>query len=400
MTNRLYYHDAYTTTFAATVVDVTMYAERPALVLDRTFFYPTSGGQPNDTGVLAGVPVIDVVSLDGAVLHVLGAAAAVAAGASVEGRIDWPRRFDHMQQHSGQHLLSQVFFRLFGLETVSVHFGVDDSTLDLDAAEVDLVQLDEAEQTANHVAATALPIKAYFVNDSELAQLPLRRPPKVSGEIRIVEIDGYDYSACGGTHVHTTAECLPVKILKQERRRGQTRITFKCGLRAYRDYAQKHRVLLETANLYNNEMAAVPELAQRALEQNRDLQRQVETLTSQLLSFEVETLLAVAQWYGDQRIVTHLYPDKNVDALKTLASLLREQDRTMALLGTTAGAKLALVFSRSEDLDLNMGALLRETLKAFGGGGGGRPEFAQGGGIAPEEGEAVLAYAQQRVAEG
>lgn len=395
MTTRLYYDDSYSTEFTATVVAVTEHQGRPALVLERTAFYPTSGGQPYDTGTLADAGVIDVLVQEDAVLHVLAEPPAVTAGQVVTGRIDWPRRYDHMQQHSGQHLLSQVFYRLFGYETVSVHFGAEESTLDLDAAAVDAAQIAAAEQEANRLAYAALPIHAYTVAEADLARVPLRRAPKVSGLVRIVEIAGYDYSACGGTHVHTTAEIAPVKIVRSERRRGQTRLTFLCGLRACADYAAKHRLLVEAANLFSNEIAAVPSLISRALDQNRELGRQVDALAEQLVGYEIRDLLAAAEPVNEAglRVVRILYPDRSVDALKGAAALLRQEPGTLALLGTQTGGKLTLLFARSDDVPLHAGNLLADTLKAFGGKGGGRPELAQGGTSDPGLGEAVLAHA-------
>ncbi len=212
MTERLYYTDAYQTEFDAHLVAITEVNGQPAIVLDRSFFYPTSGGQPFDTGVLGGWHVVDVsVTENGDVLHILDAALPSATlGQALHGAIDWRRRYDHMQQHSGQHLLSQIFYRHFGYETISVHFGDTESTLDLDIAALEFAQLDEAEQIANEMVYATLPIKAYFVTDNELAKMSLRRAPKVTGQIRIVEIDQFDYSACGGTHVRTTAEIGPI----------------------------------------------------------------------------------------------------------------------------------------------------------------------------------------------
>ncbi len=396
MTTRLYYDDSYSKSFDALVTAVTTSDGQLLVQLDRTCFYPTSGGQPHDTGSLNDLSVLDVRVEDNAVIHVLDAVAALDSGLhvgqTVTGTVDWPRRYDHMQQHSGQHLLSQIFWRLFGMETVSVHFGAVESTLDLDAAAVEPDQVAAAEQEANRLAYTALPIKAYAVDQTGLAAIPLRRPPKVTGRIRIVEIDGYDYSACGGTHVRTTAEIAPIKIVRQERRRGQTRLTFLCGRRAYEDYAAKHRLLLDTAAVFSTDVGAVPGLVQRALDQNRDLQRQVDALAEQLVAFEVEALAAAAP-HGQQCVITKLYADRTVDALKYAATLLRARPNTLALLGTQTGGKLTLIFARSDDLSLHAGNLLRDTLKAFGGNGGGRPDFAQGGGVDPAQGAAVLEHA-------
>jgi alanyl-tRNA synthetase len=402
MTTRLYYDDSYCTTFDATVTITGELEGRPAVQLDQTHFYPTSGGQAHDTGTLAGLPVVDVVVQDAGLWHVLAIgtdAALPCAGQPVEGSIDWPRRYDHMQQHSGQHLLSQVFYRLYGFETVSVHFGPLESTLDLETATVEPTQLAAVEQEANRLAYTAIPILAYVVEEAALGAVPLRRAPKVTGAIRIVEIGGYDYSACGGTHVHTTAEIAPIKIIRQERRRGQTRLTFLCGQRAYRDYGEKHRLLVKTAGIFSTDAALVPLLVQRTLDQTRDLQQQVEVLMGQLVAYEAEDLLAhaaVAEQSpaGGLHIVQKFYSDRSVDALKQLAALLRSRPNTLALLATGAGGKLTVLFARSDDVNLHVGNLLRDTLKAFGGNGGGRPEQAQGGGSDASAAPAVLDHAR------
>ncbi len=399
MTERLYYTNAYQTTFDAQLVSLTTTNGQPTVVLDRTFFYPTSGGQPFDTGVLGGQRVVDVIAADtGAVLHLLdGALPAATVGQILHGEIDWPRRYDHMQQHSGQHLLSQIFYQHFGYETVSVHFGDVDSTLDLDVATLEPAKLEEAELIANELVYTALPITAYFVTDSELAKVPLRRPPKVTGQIRIVEIEKFDYSACGGTHVHTTAEIGPIKLTKVERRRSQVRLTFLCGKRAYQDYATKHRLLTETANLFSTDVAEVPRLVERNLAQLKELQQAVKTFSEEQLAREAGVLASGAQPLGNYRLVMQSFTDKDAGAVKTLAQNLQTQAGIIALLATVQGGKVSLIFTRAADVDVHVGNLLRDSLRHFGGSGGGRPDFAQGGGVDPAQAEALLNFAVQQV---
>lgn len=407
MTERLYYTDSYQTEFDAVVMSVTTLDGRPALVLDRSCFYPTSGGQPNDLGMLdlgarGSRQVVGVVAGEGTagssiVHHVLDAPPALPVGSRVHGVIDWTRRYDHMQQHSGQHLLSQIFARRFKCETVSVHFGADESTLDLDTATVDPVRIEEAEAMANDLVYTNLPITAYFVTDSDLHRVPLRRPPAVTGQIRIVEIAEFDFSACGGTHVQTTAEIGPVKLVRQERRRGQTRVTFLCGKRALADYGRKHRLLTQTAALFSTDVGQVPTLVAAGLEQNKTLQHRVDELIAQQLTYTSRDLLTAAQLVGADRVVAAVL-DLPVDALKTLANLLQTEPHTLALLGSAAGGKATAVFARSADASPHMGNLLRAALATLGGSGGGRPEFAQGGGIPVEKLDELLqaAVAQLR----
>jgi alanyl-tRNA synthetase len=393
MTERSYYTDAYRTEFDATVTAVTELDGKPALVLDGTYFYPTSGGQPYDTGTLAGLPVVDVVSANGDVYHILEQPADPAlAGQKVHGVIDWPRRFDHMQQHSGQHLISHVFDNLFDYATVSVHFGDAESTLDLSTEEVTQDELARAEAVANQRVFEAIPIKTYFVDESEIDSVPLRRPPKVSGQIRIVEIADTDWSACGGTHVHTTAEIGPIKFVRQQRMRGQARLSFLCGQRALDDYGRKHDIVTEVAALYDTEIGQTPVLVARDMERIRELQRQLadlQTLRLGILAGELMASIASA----DVKIVARSFDDLDANGVKTLANLLVENEGVVALLGSTQGGKATVIFARASDLPLHSGNLLRASLQQFGGGGGGRPDFAQGGGIQPENIDDLLAYA-------
>ena len=403
MTQRLYYTDSYLTRFDATVVAVREQDGGRAVQLDRSAFYPASGGQPCDTGALSGAwgraAVTDVSAEDGAVWHLLAAEAPFPApGDAVQGEIDWPRRFDHMQQHSGQHLLSQVFERLYEYSTVSVHIGAEECTLDLDAPAIEPEQLAAAEELANAQAAAALPIRAYFVDEAELGQLQLRRPPKVEGTIRIVEIDRYDYSACGGTHTRSTAEVAPVKILALERRRGIVRVTFICGLRAVGDYRRKHQWLTAAANVYSTDAAQVPVLAERNLAQVKELQRRINDLMERLLAHEARALLVGAPIVRGARVVSYTGADLGAAGLRTLATALIAEPAVVALLAGTAEGKTALVFARSADLTLHAGNLLRDALRHFGGNGGGRPDFAQGGGIAPERAAELLAFAAREIA--
>ena len=401
MTKRLYYTDAYQTDFDAVVVAIATIDDCPVITLDQSYFYPTSGGQLHDTGTLGDQRVIDVVAAkDGTIQHVLdGAPADVAVGQSIDGTIDWPRRYDHMQQHSGQHLLSQIFHELFGYETVSVHFGAELSTLDLDVDSLTQEQVDRAEAYANDLVYQSLPIKAYFVDEDELASVPLRRPPKVAGAIRIVEIDQFDYSACGGTHCRTTAEIGPVKLLRQERRRQQLRVTFVCGRRALHDYTIKHRLITEAANLFNNEPAQVPDQIARNLAQVKELSRQVNELVEAQLPAVVEQLVAEAQQLAQYTVVAHIFTDRAVDVVKKMASLLQAQSNTIALLGSATGEKLTLIFARADDVDIHIGNLLKESLDQFGGKGGGRPDFAQGGGVDAAQADELRQFALARLAE-
>lgn len=392
MTTRLYYTNTYQTEFTAQVTTVTTVNGQPAVILDQSCFYPTSGGQPNDTGVLGGKRVLDVmVNEQGEVLHLLAEPLAPEqVWEPLAGRIDWPRRYDHTQQHSGQHLLSQLFYQRFGFETVAVHFGAIESTLDLATADITSAQIDAIEQDAMQLVYAALPIKAYFVSDEELHTIPLRRPPKVTGTIRIVEIDGFDYSACGGTHCRTTAEIGPIKLTKVERRRGQVRITFLCGQRAWQDYRVKHSLITAAANLFSNEITQVPALVERNLGQIKELQQTIDGLQEDLLRAEAVQLLAAAPIINGYRLLSSQFTDKEVNLVKRLAMQVQQQQSALCLFSVLQGEKATLIFTRTADLALHVGNLLRDVLREVGGKGGGREDFAQGGGITGEQGQKLL----------
>ncbi len=401
MTTRLYYTNAYQTEFTANVTTLTTLNGQMAVILDQSCFYPTSGGQPNDTGILGGKAVLDVVvNEQGEVLHLLAEPLAPEqAWEPITGQIDWPRRYDHMQQHSGQHLLSQLFYQRLGFETVAVHFGAIESTLDLATPEVTPAQIEAVERDAMQLVYAALPIKAYFVSDQELHTIPLRRPPKVTGTIRIVEIDGFDYSACGGTHCRTTAEIGPIKVTKVERRRGQVRVTFLCGQRAWQDYRVKHGLITAAANLFSNEITQVPALVERNLGQIKELQQTIDGLQEELLRAEAGQLLATATVINGYRLLTQRFADRDVNLVKRLALQVQQQPGALCLFSVQQGEKATLIFARSADLQSHVGNLLRDVLHQVGGKGGGREDFAQGGGITIEQSQQLLSLSIALVTE-
>lgn len=381
-TERLYYSDAWLRSFDATVLAV---REREGaagcqVALDRSAFYPSSGGQPNDTGTLGGARVDDVIAEEGVVWHGLAAGeAGPLVGERVHGQIDWARRYDHMQQHTGQHLLSQVFESLYGFETVSVHMGAEENTLDLQTPELEPGQILEAESVVRDRICDSLPVHVYFVDEAELAKVPLRRPPKVSGTIRIVEIDKYDYSACGGTHCRSTAEAGPIQILRTERRRGLVRVSFICGRRAAEDYERKHRMLVETAALFSSDLAQIPALVERNLTQVKEQRRRIDDLAAELARADAARLLASAETLpGGAWLVQECSVGRDATSLRALASALVASPNGVALLASAHDGRLMVLFARGGDAPGHMGNLLRSVLQEVGGNGGGRPEFAQG----------------------
>lgn len=381
MTERLYYTEPRATAFSALVVERLGWNEQPAVVLDRTAFYPTGGGQPHDKGSLNAVPVVDVIHRedDGAVVHVL---AGPLEDDQVDGQLDWERRFDLMQQHTGQHILSAAFVECFGANTVGFYLSDDYATLDLDQATLSAEDLAVAEALANAIVFDNLPVAAWFVPEQEVSRLRLRKPLAHKGPVRVVEISDFDSSACGGTHVSATGEIGLIKITRSERRGAETRLEFLCGRRALDDYAAKNTMVMGLAQEFTVGHWELADLLHRQAKELKGVRRELRMARDALLDAQAAVLWSEASIVEGCRIVRGGFSGRSVDDLKHLAQRLIAHPQTVALLASKgeAGGKSYLTFARSDDLDVNMGPLVREACEVIGGRGGGRPNFAQGGG--------------------
>jgi alanyl-tRNA synthetase len=386
MTARLYYTDAYLREFEAAVVDTADDGLR--VYLDRTAFYPTSGGQPFDTGRLGASEVVDVVDEGERVAHVL---AAPLADKSVTGAIDWGRRFDHMQQHTGQHLLSAVLQDLYGCGTVSVHFGRESSTLDLDAATLAQAQVVEAERRANEIAVENRPVEVSFEEAGQAEGL--RKASGRAGTLRIVTIQDLDRSACGGTHVRATGEIGPILLRRVERIKRQVRLEFLCGARAVGRARTDLDLLAGIAGPLSASIDELPALldAQRAeLKTSASVRRELEEQVSGYRARELHAAAAVRA--SGLRVVEVREDGMTVDALRGLARAVAALPR-VAFVGA-AGDPATLMVAFSEDSGLDAGALLRSAIQPVGGRGGGNARLAQG--TVPAE---VLGAALHRLVE-
>ncbi|HID62092.1 MAG TPA: hypothetical protein EYP49_05045 [Anaerolineae bacterium] len=389
MTQRLYYDDAYRQEFQAQVLERVTVDDGLGLILDKTCFYPTSGGQPHDQGSLNGIPVSDVFERDdGAVVHVVGGE----VGETVHGQIDWERRFDHMQQHTGQHILSQAFLRLLDAETVGFHLGAETSTIDVDKAPLAAAQLDEVEKLANTVVFADRPVRTCFVDQDRVEELALGKRPQVTGPIRIVEVEGFDLSPCGGTHVKAAGEVGPIVITKSERRGSETRVEFLCGGRALADYRRQRRIVSQLANRFSVGDWELVEAVNRLAEEAKRHRKELNVAKDQLLDYEAARLWAEAEERDGLRIVRAILSEGNGETLKGLAQRLAKKEACVAFLGLK-GERALLAFARSADLPYDMSALLKGACQIIGGGGGGRPDMAQGGGPAGDRLEEALEFA-------
>jgi alanyl-tRNA synthetase len=381
MTDRLYYTDPYLVEFDADVVgDTTTTDGRPAVLLDRTAFYPTSGGQPFDTGTLDRGRVVEVIDAeDGEVLHVVDGEA---PRGRVHGRIDWDRRFEHMQQHTGQHVLSAAFAHRFDARTVSFHLGTTSSTIDL-AKELSRAQIAEAEREANRIVWEDRPVNIRFASAEEAAKMPLRKEPVRTGQLRLIEVEGFDLSACGGTHVRRTGVIGAIVIAGWERFRGGVRVEFLCGVRAVRAYNLLRDYTGEATRLLSVLPHEVPPSIERLQLESRDLRRQNKDLQMRLAAADAQALLATAEQVGRISLVVNARESTDPNVLKAIASEIAGHPGHLAVL-LSVPPPSALVVARSADVDVDAAILLRALTARFGGKGGGKPDLAQGGGLAAD----------------
>lgn len=380
MTERLYYSDAYCTRFSARVIERLTWEGHPAVVLDRSAFYPTSGGQPADRGLLDGIPVLDVVVReDNAVIHVLQDPADFQKppGSRVEGTLDWARRFDHMQQHTGQHILSAAFEKLLDADTVGFHLGAEVSTIDINVARLDPAALAQVEESANQVIWENRPVRARFVGPDELRTLPLRRPPAVEGPVRIVEVEGFDMTPCGGTHVARTGEIGLIKIVRADYRGSETRIEFLCGGRALRDYRTKNTLVGQLASRLSVGYRELEQAIERLQDEAGQLRQELRRARRQLLRAEAAELAESAFTCGPYRIVQRVWEGREPDELRTLAQELAGRPDTVAMLASI-GERVHLCFARAAGPGPDMAVWLRRACAQLGGKGGGQSHIAQG----------------------
>jgi alanyl-tRNA synthetase len=386
-TERLYYTDSYLREFDARVLEANSDAQGFRVYLDRTAFYPDSGGQPADRGILGGIEVLDVVDEGGAVAHLL---ARKPEQENVRGIIDWPRRFDHMQQHTGQHLLSAAFEKAGEYKTVSFHLGAESSTIDLDSERVGTRQIEHAEELASQVAFEDRPVSISFRAAAEAGQMDLRKPTQREGEVRLVQIEDFDLSACGRTHVSRTGAVGLILVRRIERTRGQTRVEFVCGGRALRSARRDFRALREAAQLLSGGLEDVPSLITKQSDALRTALRAGEKLTRHWAQYRARELWVTAPERKGRRIVRHIFgSEENLEA-KMVAHAIAALPASVALLGVK-GTPASVYFAQSAGGPSDVGAILRQTLAGCGGKGGGSRDFAQGGGLEQSKLEQVLA---------
>jgi alanyl-tRNA synthetase len=393
MTTRLYYADADLRAFDARVLACEPDGDRFRVRLDRTAFYPTSGGQPFDTGRLGGALVVDVIDEeDGTVAHVV--THALPDGATVHGEVDWDRRTDHRQQHTGQHILSAVLDTDFRAPTVSFHLGAQVSTIDV-ARELTSEEVTAAEDRANQVVWQDIPVDIRIVPAEGARTLPLRKPTERTGDIRLVAIGTVDLSACGGTHVSSTGSVGVIAVTGWERFKGGTRLSFTCGRRALLSHRRFRDAIVAIGRQLSTGIDESVPAVERLQQELRANQKQLAGLERELALERARSWAAAVETIGPYRVVLRTDQTSDAATLKALAQAIVAAPGLVAVI-VGEGAAAPFVVARSEDVAFDAAALVRSVTVALGGRGGGRKELAQGGAAAaPDE---IVAFVRQALA--
>jgi len=376
-TKILYFEDSYQVEFEANVVERAIYDERPALILDQSCFYPESGGQPSDRGTINGVRVVRVLEEGERIVHLLEEDI---PSEKVKGNIDWQMRFDHMQQHSGQHILSQSFYELFGAETLSFHMGDDLSTVEIDLRKITEEDVEKVEERANEIVFQDREIRAYFIPEEKIKDISLRKPPKKRGIIRVVEVLDFDYSACGGTHCRRTGEVGLIKILKWEKIRNNLRFEFVCGSKALKDYTWKNRTLHQLANQLTANEREIISSVERTFSDLKSQKKKVKKMQEKMSQYEAQEIIQNTK----EKIIKDILAERTPEEARFLALNIIRRGDYVVLYALKMEKRGHLILASSENLNLDMRELVPLVSPLIKGKGGGSPSLIE---IAGEEKE-------------
>jgi alanyl-tRNA synthetase len=390
MTKKLYYQDVYQRTFESKAVKQTIdEAGNTYIVLEETAFYPTGGGQPHDLGTINHQEIVNVEEVEGEIRHYIKEPL-TDTNSVVKGEIDWNRRFDHMQQHAGQHILSAAFESLFGYKTVSFHLGKEVLTIDLDTEELTEQEAEESEKLANRIILENHPIEAKWVTEEELSQFTLRKQLSVNENIRLVIIPDFDYNGCGGTHPSSTAQVRAIKILDWEKQKRKIRLQFVCGERILDQFQQKQKVLHKLTKLLNAPEREMATSASRLIETGKEQERKLEEVKEALLNYEAKELLTAHQG-SDAPIIGMVYQNRSIQELQKLARSIVNSNDKITFIGVSVNEnRIQIVGARGASVLQNMKTIIGNVLPLINGKGGGNESFAQGGGEATLPGEKLL----------
>ena len=378
MTTRLYYNDSLLCEFSAQILETIETENGTAITLDQTAYYPTSGGQPHDTGDICGIPVSNVWEDDEKrIWHLLER---LPKTQGVTGRVNWSRRFDHMQQHTGQHILSASFHEKLDANTVGFHMSRDYSTIDLDTKTIAASGIHRVEEYTNKIVWENRPVKTIYINDDEVDKVSFRKLPQVSGLIRVIRIDSFDASACGGTHVKNTGEVGLTKITGYERHKGGLRISFLCGNRALKDYQRIQNNIQKVSRALSIHPDELPTTFTRMQDEATINRRILNKTREELLVFEADHLWKETSTINGIKQIIAFWEDKSSDEMRIMAKRLREHPKTFVLMAAIQDNNIRLLCTRSHDLnEPNADYALKLAAQKLGGKGGGSSDMANGG---------------------
>jgi alanyl-tRNA synthetase len=374
-TKRLYLENPYQVEFEAQVLEKVTWEQKPALILDQTCFYPESGGQPCDKGMINGIEVIKVIEDEARIIHIL---AEGISPAKITGKIDWQTRFDHMQQHSGQHILSQSFHELLGAETLSFHLGEAISTLEMDLRKISEEEVENIERRANEIVFEDREIKCYFIPEEKIESVPLRRPPKKKGLIRVVEVSDFDFSACGGTHVRRAGEIGLIKILRLERIRNNIRFEFICGNRALEDYLRKNKILRELSTRFTVNEGEILSTVEKLSSDLKSQKRKRKKMQEKIAQYEAQEIIQKAKG----RIIKEIFVDKTPEEMRFLVLNIIRKGDFVVLFGLKGEEKGHIILACSENINIDMREIVPLVSPLIKGKGGGSSSLVE---VAGEE---------------
>jgi len=376
-TKKLYEENPYVKEFQAKVIEEVQVENHYEVVLDQTAFYPTGGGQPCDVGTLSGIPVQDVFKKNGVIYHVLSSS--LEGKGEVTGLIDWQRRFDYMQQHSGQHILSRAFEILYKIDTVGFHLGEEFVTIDLQIDQLSEEMIEKVEHLSNQIVMENRAIHKYLLSPDQMTEQAIAKIPELDDYVRLVDIAHFDSCPCAGTHPNYTGEIGLIKVLGTEKIRNNIRLTFVCGYRALNYF---HRIQLELANiasLLKTNWVNIKEKTEFLMEERNQFEAQIKSLKLEILPYQIENWRQKAESIGEAYLVEAVLENKEMQEIKKWMQEIVQSPSYIVLFTMKSKDKVQFLLQRSENVNLSMNDVLKLGLETVHGKGGGNPKVAQGG---------------------
>lgn len=383
MTEKLYYNDSFKLNFESQIIKTSNDNGKFHIVMDKTYFYPTSGGQSFDTGIINEIPVIDVFEKDGEIIHVLEKELSLGKAVS---KINYERRLQNIQHHTGQHLLSQAFIKVLNAPTISIHLGEDICNIEIVKSDLTSDDAFKVEEFANDLIYQNKSLSVYYVDKENISDINLRKPPKKSGQggIRIVEIEDFDISACGGTHATTTGQIGMIKIIGWEKYKGNIKVDFICGLRALRDYRFKNTAIKNISTKFSTKDKQIEEIINKSINDSKDNLKELSIIKKELAFYKSKELIDNAEEYKSFNLIAKSVDTSDLFFLKNIAQEIIKDQNNIAILYTNIDSKFNCIICCSENIKINLNKYLLELLKHTNGKGGGKPNFVQGSCTIPE----------------